>query len=326
MNGWRWSFGGLVVVALLVAAVAGDAQEPRVYRVGVILQGGSYSDAVTGLRLGLRQLGLEDGKHVVFLVHDVRGDLKAVEAAARTLESERVDLIYSLATSVTLATKAATTSAPIVFYAGTDPVAFGLVASFRKPGGRLTGIHGRFTELTAKRLELLKEMIPRLRRVVTFYTAHNPAAQESMKSGRDAARRLKVDLVERPIASVDELRAGLHALRPGEVDAFFYVSDAMITSQAQLIIEIAHAKKLPTMFADTGSAAKGALAAYGVNYAAIGRLSARHVHRVLAGASPAELPIEQLDRLYAAVNLKTARTLGLTIPKGVLLRADEVFE
>jgi putative tryptophan/tyrosine transport system substrate-binding protein len=147
-----------------------------------------------------------------------------------------------------------------VFYAGSDPVAVGLVESFRKPGGRLTGIHSQFTELTAKRLELLKEMIPRLRRVVTFYRPDNPAAQQSVKIARDAAHHLKVELVERPVASVEALRAGLRALRPGDADALFQVADSMVMSQSQLVIDAARAKRLPTMFASPAESVRAAVA------------------------------------------------------------------
>ena len=290
------------------------------------LQGGSYSPAVDGLRDGLRELGLEEGKQLVLDVRDAKGDLKAVEAAARSLEAEKVDLIYSVTTSVTLAAKRATKRVPIVFFASTDPVALGFIETFRKPGGRLTGIHSQFTDLTAKRLELLKEMVPSLRRVVTFYSPDNPAAQQSIKIARDAASRLKVGLIERRVTSVDELRAGLRALRPGEADAFFYVSDAMVSSQAELIIETARAKRLPTMLQDHGSVAKGALASYGVSFYTVGRLSAKQVQRILLGADPRDLPVEQLDRLYFVINLKTAKFLGLTIPQSVLARADEVIE
>src|SRR5712692_4622502 len=245
--------------SLLAAPLAAKAQQARAYRIGVILQGGPYSEAIDGLRNGLKELGLEEGKQFVLHVRDTKGDLKSVAVAARGLEDQKeeqkVDVIYALGTSVTLAAKRATKSVPIVFYAGTDPVAVGLIESLRKPGGRLTGIHGQFANLTAKRLELLKEMIPRLRRVVTFYSPDNPAAQQSMKIARDAARQLKVEFIERPVASVGELRAGLRALRPGEADAFFFVSDAMVSSQAELIIETARAKRLPTMLQDHGSVA-----------------------------------------------------------------------
>jgi len=316
--------------SLLAAPLAAKAQQARAYRIGVILQGGPYSEAIDGLRNGLKELGLEEGKQFVLHVRDTKGDLKSVAVAARGLEDQKeeqkVDVIYALGTSVTLAAKRATKSVPIVFYAGTDPVAVGLIESLRKPGGRLTGIHGQFANLTAKRLELLKEMIPRLRRVVTFYSPDNPAAQQSMKIARDAARQLKVEFVERPVASVGELRAGLRALRPGEADAFFFVSDAMVSSQEDLIIDTARAKRLPTMLAFEGSVAKGALASYGESYYALGRLSAKHVQRVLLGADPGDLPVEQLGRLRFVINLKTAKALGLTIPPSLLQRADQVIE
>ncbi len=316
--------------SLLAAPLAAKAQQARAYRIGVILQGGPYSEAIDGLRNGLKELGLEEGKQFVLHVRDTKGDLKSVAVAARGLEDQKeeqkVDVIYALGTSVTLAAKRATKSVPIVFYAGTDPVAVGLIESLRKPGGRLTGIHGQFANLTAKRLELLKEMIPRLRRVVTFYSPDNPAAQQSMKIARDAARQLKVEFIERPVASVGELRAGLRALRPGEADAFFFVSDAMVSSQEDLIIDTARAKRLPTMLAFEGSVAKGALASYGESYYALGRLSAKHVQRVLLGADPGDLPVEQLGRLRFVINLKTAKALGLTIPPSLLQRADQVIE
>jgi putative tryptophan/tyrosine transport system substrate-binding protein len=142
-----------LILALLAAPLAVEAQQARVYRVGVVLQGGLYFSAIDGLRDGLRELGLEEGKQLVFHVRDGKSDLKSVEAAARSLEGEKVDLIYAVTTSVTLAAKRATKSVPIVFYAGTDPVSVGLIESFRKPGGRLTGIAGQFSGLTGKRLE-----------------------------------------------------------------------------------------------------------------------------------------------------------------------------
>jgi putative ABC transport system substrate-binding protein len=313
-------------LGLLAAPLAAEAQRARVDRVGVILQGGPYFPAIDGLRDGLRELGLEHGKRAELHVRDTKGDLKAVEAAARSLEGEGVDLIDAWATSVSLAVTRATQKVPIVFYAGSDPVAVGLVRNFRKPGGRVTGVHGRVTDLTAKRLELLKEMISRLRRIVAFYNPENPSAQQAVMLARDAARQLKVELVEHRVAFVEELRAALHGLRPGEADAFFHVSDAMVTSQAALVIETAMAKRLATMFQDRASVAQGPLASYGVSYYAVGRLAAKQVQRILLGANPGDLPIEQIDRMPFVINLKTAKTLGLTIPQSVLLRADEVIQ
>jgi putative ABC transport system substrate-binding protein len=320
------TLAGVLALALLAAALAAEAQPARIYRVGVVLLGGPYSLVVDGLREGLKELGFEEGNQFTFDVRDTKGDIKAVEAAARDMERASVELIYSVATSVTVATKRSTTRVPIVFYAGSDPVASGLVESFRKPGGRLTGVHGQSLDITAKRLELLKGIIPRLRRVVVFYNPLNPAAQQAMKFGREGARHLKLELVERQVASVEELRTGLRALRPGEVDAFLYVADGMVASQTDAIIETARVKRLPTMFSEPASVARGALASYGLSYQAFGRLSAKHVQRVLLGANPGDLPVEQLDRLHFVINLKTAKALGLTIPPSVLARADEVIQ
>jgi putative ABC transport system substrate-binding protein len=311
---------------LLAAPLAVEAQQARVYRVGIIVQGGPYLGAVDGLRKGLAELGLEEGKQFILHVRDGKGDLKAVEQAATDLEREKVDLIYAVTTSAALAVKRVTETVPIVFYAGTDPVASGLVKSFPKPGGRLTGIYGRIADLTAKRLELLKEMVPRLRRVVTFYDPDRPGATRRMEAARDAARQLKVELLERRVTSAEELRAGLGALRVGEADALLSAGDSMVISQTALVIDIASVKKLPTMFTELDSVVKGGLANYGVSYDAMGRLSAKYVQRILLGASPGDLPVEQVDRLHFVINLKIAKALGLTIPQSVLLRADEVIQ
>jgi putative ABC transport system substrate-binding protein len=317
-----------IALGLAIAGVpaVGEAQQPRLYRLGVVSHGGQYTAAVDGLRDGLKQLGLEEDRHFVLHLRETKGDLKAVASMAKGLEAEKVDLIYSLATSVTLEVKRATKSVPVVFYAGTDPVAFGLVDSYRRPGGRLTGVYGRYTDLTGKRLQLLKEMIPGLSRVVTFYNPENPAARESIKIARQVANQLKVALEERTVASVEDLRAGLRALRPGEADAIFYVTDAMLVSQAPMVIDIALSKRIPTMFADRGSAERGALASYGVSYYAVGRLSAKQMQRILQGTPPGDLPVEQLDTPHLVINLKTAKALELSISPSMLTRADEVIQ
>lgn len=314
-----------LLLALCAAPVSSAAQQARIYRIGVLLYGGVYYAAVDGLRDRLKELGLEEGKQFVFHVRESRGELTSDEAAASALEREQVDVIFTVTTSATAAAKRATKTVPIVFYAGNDPVAMGFVETFRKPGTRLTGVHSRFTNLAAKRLELLKEMIPGLRRVVMFYRPGNPANTEVMKTARDAAGKLELELIERYVANVEELRAGLQALRPGEADAF-YSADGMVLSQAQLVIGILNTRKVATIFNDRDMVMKGALASYGTSYYAFGRLAAGKVERILRGANPGDLPVEQLDRLYLVVNLKTAKALGLTIPQSVLARADEVIQ
>ena len=314
---------GAMLFALCSPAEAGQA---KIYRVGVILQGGGVIyTAIDGLREGLKKLGLEEEKHFLLEIRDAKGDLKVVEEAASNLEREKVNLIFAINTSVARVTKGATAEVPIVFCAGADPVTLGLVDSFAKPGGRLTGVHFLATDLTAKRLEILKDIQPKLRRVMTFYNPGNPIAMEAAKLGREEARRLHVEFIERQVSSVKELQAALWALKAGEADAYFYTSDAMMASQAQLIIEMARDKRWPTMFDESFSVAQGGLASYGISYHEAGRLSAKYVQRILTGTNPKDLPVETLHKLELVVNLRTAKQIGLTIPPNVVARADKVI-
>jgi putative ABC transport system substrate-binding protein len=310
---------------LLALCVPAQAQQTK-YRIGVLFPGGPLSQTVDGLRGGLREVGIEDGKQVTFSIVDTKGDAKVAEEAAKNFEQERVHLLYAIGSTVIVAAKQATTSVPIVFSVGSDPVPLGLVKDFVKPGGRLTGVHYLVKDLTAKRLELLKEILPKLGRVLTFYDPGNKVAVEAAQLARGEAKRLGLRFIERQVKSADELRAGLQGLKTGEAEAFFYLPDTMIVSQAQSIIETAKAKRLATMFQDESVVAKGALASYGQNYYEIGRLSAKHVQRVLGGTPPGELRVETVDNVDLVINLQTARQLGVTIPAQLLARANKVIK
>jgi len=317
----------ILTLSLTLAPLAAEAQIPRnAPRVGIIYVSGHHQVVVDGLRQGLRELGLEEGKHFALDIRKTTGDPKAAEEAARDLERGNVDLIYTVTSQVTVAARRATARTPIVFYVGADPVALGLVESFAKPGGRLTGVHGLSRDVTAKRLAVLQEMIPRLHRVITFYNPGEPVSRENARVGLDAARQLGVQVVERHVGSIEELRLNLQGLKSREVDAYFHTPGTLETSQAQLIIEATRGKKLPTMFHEQSLVVKGALASYGTNYQEIGRLSAKHVQRILAGTHPKDLPVENYDKVGLALNLRTAREIGLTISQAFLARADKVIE
>ena len=321
----------IVVVSLLASLILASADlaeagQTKVYRVGVILQGGPYQAVVDGLWDGLRQLGYEEGKNILLEIRDTKGDLKAVHEVATNLEREHVDLLYAIATSVTIAVRQATADIPIVFCVAADPVALGLVDSFAKTGGRLTGVHFLAADLTAKRLQILKSIVPKLRRVVTFYDPSNPVTREASRLGRDEARRLRVEFVERHVASVQEFQAGLLALKTKEFDGFLLVADAMVLSQSQLIIDMTRAKRLPTMFWEEGSVINGGLASYGVSYHEAGRLSAKYIQRVLTGTRPQDLPVETVRKIDLVFNLHAAQEIGLTIPPALLAQADKVIK
>jgi putative ABC transport system substrate-binding protein len=302
-----------------------EAQQPKIHRVGVILPGGAWHDIIGGLRDGLKQLGLHD-KQFSLTIRETKGDTNATEEAAKNFEREKVSLLYTAASSVTLAARRVTKDIPIVFCAGADPVVLGLVESFAKPGGRLTGVFYRDSDLIGKRLEILKEIVPKLRRVATFYNPRSPVSVESAKLVREEITRVQgTEFTERHVASVEELQSVLRTLRTGEVDAVFEVTDAMVQTQDKLVIDAATAKRLPTMFVNHSSVLKGGLAAYSVSRHEIGRLSAGYVQRIFAGVSPGNLPIQGVDKIELIINLKTAKQIGLVVPPNVLARADKVI-
>ena len=315
----------LLAVFLVGCVAVVEAQQPKVYRIGAIHQGGPFIAVVDGLRDGLKQSGMEEGKQFVLDIRDAKGDLKAVEEAARNFEREKVNLIYAVTTTVATAVKNVTSKSPIVFAVGSDPVGSGLIQSYGKPGGRLTGVQYSVTDLTGKRLEILKEMLPKLSRVVIIYNPNNRVSLEAAALARYAGKQFGVQLVERHATSVEELRQRVGAFKAKEADAYFYTTDVIVTSQAQLVTDMAMSKKLPTMFSEQSLVAMGGLASYGQNYHETGRLSAKYVQKVMTGAHPGDLRVETVDKFELVINLKTAKQIGLTIPPNLLVRAEKVI-
>ena len=316
----------LIVTLLTLAPPLANGQPAKPFRVGVIHPGGSQYETLDGLRQGLKELGWNEGKELVLDIRDLKGDASAADKAAAALEKESVSLIYALTTTVISKAKAATSKVPIVFGIGSDPVTGGLVDSFAKPGGRLTGVHYLVRDLTGKRLEILKEILPKTSRVLTFYDPTSRVAAEGARLARDEAKRLGIKLIERHVRTVEDVKSEAQKLKAGEADAFLFTPDPMVGSQSQLVIDSANAKKIPTMFQEQTLVTQGALAAYGQNYREIGWLSAKYVQQVLNGANPRDMKIETVDSVELALNLKTAKQLGVTIPPQVLARAKKVVK
>jgi putative ABC transport system substrate-binding protein len=200
-----------------------------------------------------------------------------VETAAKDLEEKGYSVIVVFATSAALAARRGTVRTPIVFTGGADPVVFGLVDSFAKPGGRLTGVHSVVSDATAKRFEFLHQLVPALKRAVTFYNPANSVAVASLKSASDMALRLGVEILAREVHSPEGVRERVQQLNARDADAYFFVSDAMVHSQGELIIEKAAALRIPAVAYEPDLVAKGALAAYGADYRELGRVAARYV-------------------------------------------------
>lgn len=316
----------LLVLLFVLSPQPAIAQAAKPYRVGILHPGGSQYETIDGLRQGLKELGLSEGKQVHLDIRDVKGDASATDMEAAALEKENVSLIYALTTPVITKAKGATGKVPIVFCIGSDPVTGKLVDSFARPGGRLTGVHYLVRDLTGKRLEILKEILPKISRVLTFYDPTNRVAAEGATLARDEAKRLGIKLIERHVRSIEELKTEVQKLKTGDADAFLFTPDPMVGSQSQLIIDVAQARKLPTMFQEQSLVAKGALAAYGQNYREIGWVSAKYVQQVLNGANPKDMKIETVDSVELALNLQTAKQLGVTIPPQILARAKKVIK
>ncbi|HEY5900326.1 MAG TPA: ABC transporter substrate-binding protein [Burkholderiales bacterium] len=297
----------------------------KLQRIGVIYDSGRYQSMVEGLRAGLKDHGMAEGKSFVLHLRDIKEDLAEAQAAAKQLVSERVDVLFTVTTSVSKLASEATGDVSIVFYVGDDPVRQGLVQTLARPGGRLTGIHHRRVELVPKRLELLHQLLPRAHKIISFYNPATAVAGHSMNLARQAASKLGLELMERPVRSVDELISGVRALRPGDADAYFLIGDPTATRGTLQIMPDARQRRLPVVAQDFKLFDAGALAVYGANYHDVGRSAARYVKLVLAGARPADTPVETYEKVELAISLRVAKELGISIPEPMVVRADRVI-
>jgi putative ABC transport system substrate-binding protein len=219
----------------------------------------------------------------------------------------------------------ATTRIPIVFIGGSDPVEAGLVKSFARPGGNITGIADLEVELVPKRMEIFRELIPGLKRVLLVYDATDPDVVARLEVLRNVANRLGLRLVERPVRTEDEARTAISAVRKGEVDGIFAPRSLPLNIPG-LIREIAPKRAIPTMFHDAIFVEQGGLASYSANLYELGRQAARLVDKILKGAKPGDVPVELPTKFELVINLKAAKALGITIPPTLLLRADRLIQ
>ena len=313
-----------VIVGVGAAAASSFAAraQPR-GKVGVVLQGGAHLAGVAGLREALQAARLAD---VSVIVREGKGDIAVIEAAAAELERAGVDVIVTFSVTVAQAVQRSTSRVPIVFVSGSDPVDFGLVESIARPGGRITGVNSLFSDVTAKRLSLLQELLPGIRRVVSFYSPVNMTGQKAVLVAGETARTLGLEYVERACRSPEEVRARISALAGEQADAYFFVPDSLVLAHDQLLLDAASALRLPVMSHELDIVARGALAGYGVSYRELGRQAGDYAARILTGTPARDLPVQSVTKVAFAINLKTARTLGVAIPPTLLARADEVIE
>jgi putative ABC transport system substrate-binding protein len=320
----------LVIGIVLAAAGALDrhvhAQPARLVKIGALTESWGPTPGIAGLRDGLKELGYRENEDFVIGVRFTQGDPAKLPAAARELVRHRVDVIVtSEASNVARAAKAATSEIPIVFIGGSDPVGLGLVKSFARPGGNVTGIADLDVELLPKRMEIFQQLVPGLKRVVLPYDATSEHTLAHLAAYRDAARRLGLTLVEKPVRSEEEARTVIAGLRKQEADGI--LAPRFLSSNIPgLLLEAGPRLAIPTVFHAAYFVERGGLASYSPSSSAMGRQAARLVDRIVRGAKPADLPVEQPTKFELVINLKTASALGLTIPGSLLLRADRVIQ
>ena len=316
----------------IVLAMAGppawvsEAQSRRLIKIGALTESWGPTPAIVGLRDGLQELGYRENHDFVIGVRFVQGNLAELPEAARALTRQGADIIVtSGGENSTRAAQQATAMVPIVFLEGADPVSAGFVKSLARPGGNITGIADLGLELVPKGLEIFRELVPGMRRVLLVYDATNDIAVLGLKVYRDAAQRLGLTLVERPVRTEDEARSAISAIKRGEVEAIF--SPRLLSQNIPgLILEIAPKRAIPTMFETPFYVERGGLASYGADKYALGRQAARLVDKIIKGARPGDIPVEQPTKFELAINLKAATALGIVIPQSMLLRADRLIQ
>jgi putative ABC transport system substrate-binding protein len=322
----------ILTVGLALAPLAGEAQQQpgKVYRIGVLFNTAPNTPVsqrgFEAFEQGLRERGWVEGQNTIIERRYAEGRAERFPDLAAELVRLKVDVIVTVAAPAALAAKQATTTIPIVATAVSDPVGLGLIASLARPGGNVTGLATLFPELAAKRLALLKETLPRVSRVAVFWNGANPGNVLTWKEVQVTARTLGVTLQSREVRGPDDFERAFAAITKERPEALLTLDDPLIFQYQTSIVDFAAKKRLPAMHAWRESVEVGGLMAYSANLPDMQRRAATYVDKILKGAKPADLPVEQPTKFELVINLKIAKALGLTIPQSILLRADEVIQ
>src|SRR5262249_47154548 len=314
----------LIAVVLLVLGVTAEAQQPtKIPRIGY-LSGGFPSSAAPGteaFRQGLRELGYVEGKNIVVEYRYAEGKADGGRELAAELARLKVDVIVTTGPTVTRAVKEATVTIPIVMTSDNDPVGNGFVASLARPGGDVTGFSNLARELSGKRLELLKEIVPRLSRVAVLGTSTSPGNAQNLKELELAAGVLAVKLQYLDVLAPKDIETAFGAVRKGRTEAIHVLDSPVFGPQRTQIVGLAVKSGLPAIYHRSGFVEAGGLMSYGVSVTDMEHRAATYVDKILKGAKPADLPVEQPTKFEFVINLKAAKQIGLTIPPNVLARA-----
>jgi putative ABC transport system substrate-binding protein len=325
---WCRTFGGIVTLILsLLAALLVAAAQPqgKVYRVGYLAVIPPLAHLWEALLDGLRERGYSEGQNLVFERRFSEGNVERFAEFAAEMVQLQVDCIIAITTPAALAVKNATTTLPIVMTTAIDPVGAGLVVSLARPGGNVTGNAILYPELSTKRLEFLKDVVPGLSRVVILWNAANPANASVWQATQAAAGTLGLLLHSQEVRGAQDFEGAFAHTAQAHPDGLLVLDDALIAMHRQQIAEFATQQHLPSVFAARESVVAGGLMSYGPSLPALFRRAATYVDKILQGVKPADLPMEQPLKFELVINLKTAKALGITIPPHLLVLADEVI-
>ena len=318
----------LVATAALVFAHLADAQQPKkAPKIGYLstVSPAALSARIEAFRQGLRDLGYIEGQSIVIEWRFAEGKIDRLPDLAADLVRLKVDVIFAQSTPAVQAAKKATTTVPIVSVSF-DPVGTGLVASLARPGGNVTGLANFTSELVGKRLELLKEVVSQVSRVAVLWQPVSPGAALRMKETEAAAPSLGIKLQPVEVRGPNDFEHAFSAMKKERAGALVPLRGALIISQLKRIVELAAKYRLPAMYDDSGFTEAGGLMSYGTMLADLDRRAATYIDKILKGARPADLPVEQPMKFEFVINLKTAKQIGLTIPQSVLFRVDKVIK
>ena len=318
-----------VVGSFLAGPFASYAQKPaKVWRVGFLSGAARTADGAppAALRQALQELGYVDGTSISYVGRWAGAKSDRLPGLATELVGLKVDLIVTQGGPAAEAAKAATATIPIVIVGAGDAVGIGLIASLARPGGNITGISDQATELSAKRLELLKEAVPKASRIAVLWNADDHSMTLRYREIEKASGVLGVTIQPLGVREPDDFEVAFSAMTRERPDALFLVTDALTILNRRRVLDFAAAHRVPAMYEIGLVVRDGGLMSYGPDIADSFRRAGVYADRILKGAKPGELPVEQPNRYYLLVNLKTANALGLTIPQSLLLRADEVIQ
>jgi putative ABC transport system substrate-binding protein len=328
--GWlrRRDFITLLGGAAAVWPSTARAQQARnIPRIGFLWDGPDvFADALAAFRQALRELGYVEGRNIVIEYRWAHGNPERMRELAEELVRLKVDVIMAPSSIYTDAAKRATTTIPIVFMSHADPLSTGHVASLAHPGGNVTGLSLMMTETNVKGLEIFKEAVPALSRVAVVYDPATPSHGPGLEAAEAAGPALRLGIQALPVRSANEYEAAFAAMSREKADGLLVLSTPLFIAGAKQLAELALAHKLPSLFGPRHHVEAGGLMSYSPDRADLWRRAAVYVDKILKGAKPHELPVQQPTKFELAINLKTANALGLTIPPMLVARADEVIE